>query len=183
MNAPKVMHTIRLTNQSKYPLTTAPALILNGERVLAQGMTTYTAVGADSDLVLTVATDVRVKKSDKETQRTPNAVNWQGDNYGRIDLNGTITLTNFRSQPIDLEVTRNVLGNVGKADHGGDAAMVNVFEDETFSPRADYPYWWGYYSWPAWWSHFNGVGRIKWKLTLEAGKSIELGYTWHYFWR
>ena len=29
-NAPKVMHKVRLTNKSKYPLTTAPALIVRG---------------------------------------------------------------------------------------------------------------------------------------------------------
>src|SRR5207253_722798 len=39
-NAPKVMHKIRLTNNSKYPLTTAPALIIRDGHVLAQGMMT-----------------------------------------------------------------------------------------------------------------------------------------------
>src|SRR4029078_1971567 len=41
MNAPKVMHKIRLSNTSDYPLTTAPALVVAGQRVLAQGMMTY----------------------------------------------------------------------------------------------------------------------------------------------
>ena len=38
-------------------------------------------------------------------------------------------------------------------------------------------------SWPNWWPHFNGVGRIEWKIRLEPGKTVDLGYTWHYFWR
>jgi hypothetical protein len=29
----------------------------------------------------------------------------------------------------------------------------------------------------------NGVGRINWKLRIESGKSVDLGYKWHYFWR
>ena len=49
-SAPKVMHKVRLTNNSKYPLTTAPALIIRAGRVLAQGMMTYTATGASVDL-------------------------------------------------------------------------------------------------------------------------------------
>ena len=49
------MHKLRLTNNSKYPLTTAPALILRDGRVLAQGMMTYTATGADVDLAITTA--------------------------------------------------------------------------------------------------------------------------------
>jgi hypothetical protein len=36
---------------------------------------------------------------------------------------------------------------------------------------------------PDWWSHYNGLGEFKWSLTLPAGKSADLGYTWNYFWR
>jgi hypothetical protein len=182
-NRPKVMHKIRLANRSKFPLTTAPALIVNGDRVVAQAMMTYTAVGADVDLSLTTAVDINVKKSDRETGRTPNAVQWQGNAYERVDLAGTVTLTNFRTEATEIEVTRNVLGNAGKADNSGSTQMVNVFEDDSYASTAQTPAWWGSYSWPAWWGHFNGIGRINWKVKLEPGKSVDLGYTWHYFWR
>ena len=181
--APKALHKVRLTNTSKLPITTAPALILNGERVIAQGMTTYTAPGGSLDLTLTTATDIRVRKSDKETGRTPSAANWNNLTYGKIDLAGTISLINYADRPVDLEITRNVLGNVGKADHEGVASMVNVFEDDDYAAHAETPSWWGSYSWPDWWAHFNGIGRITWKTHLDAGKTVDLGYTWHYFWR
>jgi len=58
-----------------------------------------------------------------------------------------------------------------------------VIEDEAYGRSYSHPYWWGWYNWPYWWRHFNGVGRVTWKLTLEPTKSVELGYTWHYFWR
>jgi len=38
-------------------------------------------------------------------------------------------------------------------------------------------------SWPSWWSYFNGVGRVTWKLSIDPGRSTELHYEWHYFWR
>lgn len=183
MSAPKVMHKIRLTNKNTQPLTTAPALIISGERVLGQGMMTYTAIGAETDLTLTAAPDIRVKKSDKETLRTPNAVTWENRPYMRIDVAGTISLTDYRDQAVDVEVTRSVLGNVGKADHGGMAEMVNVFEDDSFLARGSYPSWWGSYNWPYWWPHFNGIGRITWKLHLEPKQSVDLGYTWYYYWQ
>ena len=47
-HAPKVMHKIRLNNTSNQPLTTAPALIVHNNRVLAQGMMTYTSPGGES---------------------------------------------------------------------------------------------------------------------------------------
>lgn len=184
MNRPKAEHKIRLTNETKYPLTTAPALILSGGKLVAQAMMTYTAAGGETDLRLTTAVNIKIKKTDKEVARTPNAETYQNGVFGRVDLSGTITITNYDSSPADLEVTRNVLGNVAKADHDGVPEMVNVFEDDSFAPR-DYqsPFWWGWYSWPYWWNHFNGVGRVSWKVTLNPAQTIDLGYTWNYIWQ
>ncbi len=183
--APKVMHRIRLINKSIYPLTTAPALILRGERLLAQGMMTYTAIGGSTDLAITAAVDIQVKKLDKETKRTPNADVWQGDRYARIDLVGAISLTNFRKEAVELEIVRHVLGNVTEAGQDGKVGMVNVLEDATFGRVENYAYpsWWSWHNWPHWWTHFNGIGSVTWKKTLVAGKSEDLTYEWHYYWR
>lgn len=183
LGAPKVSHKFRLTNKSNYPLTTAPALIVRGDRVLAQGMMTYTAVGARTDLDITQAIDVNVSKSETEIRRTPNAVEWQDDEYARVDLSGTISLTNYRNQPVALEITRHALGNIDTADNNGTITRVNILEDGQYIPSGGYPSWWNSSSWPEWWRHLNGIGRIDWKLTLEPGKKIDLKYTWHYFWK
>ena len=139
-NSPKVMHKIRLANSSEYPLTTAPVLILRDDRVLAQGSMTYASPGADADLDVTTAVDMRVKKSDNETKRTPNAEKWQGNQYGRVDLEGKITLTSFAKQPVEIEVTRSVLGNASEADHDGKIEMVNIFEDQALGAGGPTPY-------------------------------------------
>jgi hypothetical protein len=183
LNAPKVMHKIRLANSSAQPLTTAPALILKGNQVLAQGMMTYTAHGSSVDLPLTTAIDVKVKKTDKESKRTPNAVNFENAWFARIDIGSSLELTNYSSKAIEVEITRYVLCNVGEANEGGKAEMVNLLEDDDYMPITTRPAWWGYYSWPVWWSHFNSIGRITWKKKIEPGKSVEMTYTWHYFWR
>ncbi len=180
---PKVAHKIRLTNQSSYPLTTAPALIVRDDRVLAQGMMTFTATGAKVDLEITKAVDIQVAKNETETRRTPNAMRWQGNDYARVELTGALTLTNYRNIPVEIEVTRNVLGHIDTADNNGQITKVNVLEDGRYMPAGDYPQWWGWYSWPWWWHHLNGVGRIRWDVRLEPGKKIDLVYTWHYFWQ
>ena len=182
-NAPKVIHKIRLTNKSIYPLTTAPALIVRGDRVLAQGLMTYTGIGGSCDLAVTDAVDIQVNKTDTETRRIPNAVRWQNNDYARVELAGTIRLTNRRGEAIRLEVTRHVLGNVDTANNDAKVEKINMFEDSRFLPSGDYPVWWHWYSWPYWWRHFNGVGRVRWETRLEDGKSIDLDYTWHYYWR
>jgi hypothetical protein len=194
-NAPRVMHKIRMNNNSKYPITTAPALIVRADvtnadsqgRVIGQGMTSYTAIGANCDLTLTAAVDIKVKKVDAEARRVPNAAEWDGNRYIRIELDGTIDLTNYSAKPTDIEVVRNVLGNVSNADSNGKVESVNVFEDTDYTPvgsgDGSQPYWWGWYSWPYWWHHFNGVGRITWNVHLDANQSTQLKYSWSYYWR
>jgi len=187
LSAARVMHKVRLANAGQFPFTTAPALIVKDDRVLAQGMMTYTAPGAETDLEVTTAIDIRVQKTDAETKRTPDATQWNGQHYGRIDLAGQIKLLNFGKQAVEVEVVRHVLGNVEKADNDGVAVMVNAFEDSTFAPTtrtgSDHPTWWGWYNWPGWWHHFNGIGRIRWTVKLEPGKPVDLKYTWNYYWR
>jgi hypothetical protein len=181
-NAPKVLHKLRLTNTSKYPLTTAPALLSREGRLLAQGMMTYTALGASVDLPVTTAVDFQVKKSDVETKRTPDAVRHNGSSYSRIDLAGKLSLVSHHAQAAELEVTRYVLGAADSAGQDGKIEKPSAFEGGELLPGGDYPYWWGWYSWPSWWSYFNGISRITWKISLDPGQSLELGYEWHYFW-
>ena len=76
-----------------------------------------------------------------------------------------------------------MLGNATEADHDGKVEMQNVLEDDSPGPVSEHPYWWGWYGWPHWWSHFNGVAKVTWTLDLEPGKSVELKYTWNYYWR
>ena len=182
-SSPKVMHKVRLTNHSKYPLTTAPALIVRAGRVLAQGLMTYTATGASVDLAITTAVDFQVRKSDVEAKRTPNAVEENGNRYTRIDMSSQITVTSHRAQPAELEITRYVLGAADSAGADGKVEQINAFENGDYLTGADYPNWWSWYGWPYWWNYFNGIGRISWKLTFDPNQSKDLGYQWHYFWR
>jgi hypothetical protein len=177
VNASKVLHKVRLFNSTPYPFTTAPALILENERLLAQGMMTYAAPGGAEDLNLTDAVDIRFTKEDNETKRTPNAESWQGEPYGRVDVAGRITLMSFRKDAVEVEVTRSMFGRVDSSDHNGHETMVNILED-----TGSYS-WWSWFSWPWWWQRFNGVGRITWTVKLEPQTPLDLRYTWHYYWR
>ena len=181
-HSPKVMHKIRLANNAKCPLTTAPAMILRQGKIISQGMMTYTAVGASSDLELTAAVDISVEKLDRETDRIPDAVKWDNYTYARSNLTGTITLTNRRSDTVSLEIRRSILGQIDSASHEGLIEQLGRNEGGWMDPSR-LPFWWGWYNWPYWWYHFNAVSRVSWECEIEPGKSIELEYQWHYFWR
>jgi hypothetical protein len=178
--APKVMHKIRLTNKSQYPLTTAPVLIMKDSQVLSQGLMTYAAAGATVDVDATTAVDIQVKKKDKETGRTANDIRMQGNQYARVDLAGNISITNFGERTAQLEITRSVYGKLKDAHNNGEIEMVNLIEDTSIDDR---PNWWNWYNWPSWWNQVNGRSRVTWKLSLDAGKTIDLNYDWYYYWR
>lgn len=182
LSAPKAMHKIRLVNKAQCPLTTAPALLLRNGRVIAQAMMTYTPIGASVDLELTTAIDISVEKLDKETGRTPKAVEWDEHTYERIELTGNIKLTNHRDEPVYLEVRRSILGNVDSASHDGTIDQLGRHEGGWMTSGGQ-PFWWRWFNWPSWWYHFNGLGRITWKLDLQPKRTTELQYGYHYFWR
>lgn len=177
--APKVQHRLRFTNSSQVPFTTAPVLLVSGDRVIAQSMMTYTSVGGQVDITLTAAVDVKVKREETEAKRTPNALNWANSDFARVDLTGKMSLMNFRSDPVEIEVVRRVLGAVDEVGQGGTARMDSLFEVEA----SETPTWWGWYGWPGWWSNVNGRGRFSWTVTVQPGKTLDLDYSWHYFWR
>ncbi len=183
LSRPKVEHALRIRNTSNAPFTTAPALIMRGGKALGQSMLTYTSVGGTVDLPLTAAMDIRVEKSDVETRREPNAVVWQGNSYAQVDLAGNVTLENFRSEPVTVEVTRHVAGQAISAGQGGEIRMINMFEDDLWLSAGSSARWWGSWSWPNWWAHVNGVGRVTWTVPLKAGEKASLDYTWRYHWR
>jgi len=192
MAAPKAVHTIRLSNTGKAPLTTAPALVMRDGIVLAQGMLSYTSVGAEVDLAVTTAVDIRVTKEERETRRVPNAQNWNGEPLARLELTGELTLKNLRGQPVDIEVVRHVFGSVESADHDGVIEPVNVLEDLSLLGQAAGPAGpgrgfgpggFGWYNPPPWWRQFNGAARIRWQVRLDPAAETKLGYAWSYFGR
>lgn len=177
--APKAKHVLRLQNKGQAPLTTAPALVLANGRVLAQARMRYAPVGAETDLEINAAIDIAVKSQENETGRDDNIQRIDGV-YGRIDLAGSIELTNRKKTAVEIEVRRRVLGLVDDVGQGGSKVqldLVGLWND------VDRPMWWGWWGWPHWWFRWNGFGEFRWTVALEAGAATKVDASWHYFWR
>ncbi|MGC4042397.1 MAG: hypothetical protein QM758_01180 [Armatimonas sp.] len=176
--APKAQHQIRLTNTSAYPLTTGPALILRNGNVVAQGLSTFTSKGGWSDISLTDAPDISVKRTDKETGRTPAERKSDGYDYQKVSMAGHIELCNFRKEPVEIEVVRYVLGKIETTKLDGVISALDPLADDNV------PGWLGSYGGFDR-IRFTGLGKIAWKTTLPPGGKtcVNLDYTWHYFTR
>ena len=181
-HAPRAIHKIRLNNQSKYPLTTAPATILKNGQVLAQGMMQFTSIGSTGDLEITTALDIKVKTSDAQNLVTPNDVKWNGDSYSKVDMVGAVELTNFGEKSVTVYVKRSVLGNMDEVTQEGTIKQLGHGYDG-FVFESDVPVWWNWCNWPWWWYHFNSIGQAEWQIELNPKEEVKLNYNWHYYWR
>jgi hypothetical protein len=182
----RVHHKLRIKNESKVPFTTGPALILKDGRLVAQTMLTYTSVGNEVDVDVTVATDIHAKKWEKQIGREDGAKVINGHKYTRLDMRGFLELTNFKKEKVTVEVTRAVLGTLTKVSDDGEITHLNSFEDLSYLPEGGLPYWHDWYArwwhyWPWWWHYANDIGQVKWTITLEPGEKRQIEYDWHYF--
>jgi len=123
---------------------------------------------------------VRVDTEEHETKRDPGPIRLGGENYGRVDVAGSIELKNGKPMPIEVEVTRRALGLADEAGQGGGKKQLDIVQ--AWNGGA-VPGWWGSWSWPYWWFQHNGFAEFRWTVKLEAGASTKLDASWHYFWR
>ncbi len=183
LSRPVAQHVLRICNENTegHPFTTAPALIVREGRALAQGLMTYTPVGASLDLAVGKAVDLGVKTDEIESARVPNAVKWDGHDYMRVDIGFEAQLTNRKSHPVRVEVRKFAFGNPVDATAEGLSEAVSVFSADASWDFGGSP-WWQHYNWPYYWHRLNGAARFTWSVELKPGETIGLGATWQYFW-
>jgi len=177
--APKVVHLLRFDNNGPGPLTTAPALVFSKGRILAQGHMKYTPRGAKAEFEINTAIDICVESDEHEAGREER-IKMNDAHYAKIDLAGTIELHNAKSEAVEVEVIRRLLGHVDEVSNDGEMAQLDLVRAWANAPR---PQWWGWWSWPSWWYHHNGFGECRWTVKLEPNERVELSAKWHYYWR
>lgn len=149
----KIWHSLRLSNSLKFPWTTAPVLVMSGNRPLAQDTLLYTPAGATTNLHLTLATDIRVSKNEQESARDNNTVTINRNSYSVVTVNGSLTLKNYKSKDVRMCVRKSVVGEVLTISQNG------KFERTAEAVQA-----------------VNPVSRLSWDFPLKAGEEVTLTY-------
>lgn len=175
----KAMHELRLKNTGKQPWTVGPATIFKDGAILGQQLMTFTSVGNEVDVPVTVATDLNTKKVEKETGRITQATKIAGYDYAKVSLNGQLTLTNFKDRPVKVYVKRKVIGTATEATEGGEVRLTYLGEDASLGDS--YP--WRWWSWPYWWYSANAMSEVTWEVEIPAGGAKTLSYDWFYYFR
>ncbi len=124
----QVWHALKLTNSSKFPWTTAPAMAMSKGKPLAQDTLSYTPKGAEGDLKLTIATDIRAKTSELEKSReNASGVPFSSSSsFNKVTSEGTLTLKSFKSRPVTVQVTKTIIGEVTSTGLNGKVEKMGV---------------------------------------------------------
>ncbi len=148
-----VWHSLRLKNGSKFPWTSAPAMVISAAKPVAQDTLSYTPKGATTDLKLTIATDVRTDKKEVEIDRQPKVAHRYGSDYDAVTVEGTLKIKNYKNKNIPLAIHRTVVGEVLSAS---DAPKTEKLAEVIRS--------------------VNPTSHIAWHLSLKSGEEKVITY-------
>jgi hypothetical protein len=148
-----VWHALRLKDTTKFPWTSAPAMVISGTKPLAQDTLPYTPKGATSSLKLTVATDVRASHEENEVERQRDLQRRNNRNYDLVTIEGTLTIKNYKSKEIRLSIADRVRGSVeSQTDEGKATKLAEAIAVD------------------------NPLSRLTWEVTLKAGEEKIIKY-------
>lgn len=152
----KIWYSLRLINQTGMPWTTAPALSFREWKPLGQDMMTFTPIGGENILRVTPATEVIGNQTLEEKSREAARLNRGGTtvDLDLVTVEGSIKIRNVKKEPIELVLTRNVVGEVSTASDDGKISKGGL-NLQSFNP--------------------NSI--IKWNLKLPPGEK-EIKYTY-----
>jgi len=151
----EVWHSLRLTNTTSLPWTTAPAQMLQHGNIIGQDTLTYTPPKAKATVKITQAVSVKAEQAEAEVERERDAVRLYGYHYDRVTIKGTLSVTNYRDENISLEITKTLSGDL--------KSTAPEAEDLTLARGL---------------KHVNPVHLLTWKIDLAPGEHRDITYTY-----
>lgn len=152
-----VWHSIRLTNTTKIPWTTAPAEVLKQGQIIGQDVLTYTPASAQPTVTvkITQSPSVRAEQRELESGRERDAVVLYGDHFDRVTIKGSLQLSNFQDKTISVEVKKTISGDIkATSPRPKDVTLARGLR------------------------RMNPVHELTWTLTLKPQESQEISYTY-----
>jgi len=159
-----VIHTIKLTNNSDYVWTSAPAIVVKNEKgkisPISQDLMKYTSKKDNVNVKLTEAPDVAIKFTEKEIARKVNdkSVKEASNNnrlryYDVVTVEAEIEIQNYKSKDIRIDTKRAVIGKLGESN-----------EKWKLAPRLQN------------YDSYNPFTDVCWEMKVKAGEIKKITY-------
>jgi hypothetical protein len=150
-----VWHSIRLTNTTKIPWTTAPAEMIKSGSIIGQDVLNYTPANAKVTVKITQAPSVGAEQSETEVDRQQNAVTLYGYHFDRVTVQGELRATNYQDKAISLEIKKTVSGEIKETSPQA--------KDTTLARGL---------------KRMNPVHELTWTVVLKPQEAQKLSYTY-----
>lgn len=144
---------VRFTNPFKFPMTTAPALVVESGKFRGQSVLEWVNPGQQTCLQVTKALSIRTQASEIEEEGQREIVLIGGNDYQRTTVKGTLTIENFRNTDVTMTVTCDFSGK-----------LIEAADDPALSLRTE-----GI-------SSVNPRRQLDWSFDLPAGKEKTITY-------
>jgi len=148
-----IWHSLRLKNSTKFPWTSAPALVISGSKPLSQDTLPYTSRSGSALLKLTIATDIRATQEEKEVAREQGIQRRRGYSYDHVTVEGTLKIKNYKAKEVKLGISKTVRGEVASLTDQGTADKLA----EGISVD-------------------NPLSRLRWEIALKPGEERTITY-------
>lgn len=149
----EVWHSLRLTNVTNAPWTTAPLTVLKGGAVLGQDIGFYTPSGGRTLVKVTKALNLRAEEQEHEIDRKREAERLYGADYDLVTIEGTLYLCSYKSHDVTVEIAKTLSGDVQKTEENPTVVKLGRGLQQV-----------------------NPLNRLNWRLTLPAGKETRIHY-------
>lgn len=151
----EVWHSLRLTNTTKAPWTTAPGETVKNGVILGQDTLRYTPPTAESTLRITRAVGVKAEQREFETDRKREATHMYGYSYDLITVRGDLSIVNLQDKAIDLEITKSLSGEIKSSDPNAKIEKL-----------------------AAGLRRMNGLLKLTWAIQLNPGEKKDVSYVY-----
>jgi hypothetical protein len=140
-------------NPFKFPMTTAPAMVVEDGRFNGQRTSYWTNVGEESTLKITRSLSIRAVSREQADSKANERVVVDDKTYTKIHLKGELVMSNHRKQPIKMYVRQSIRGII----HEIDGEPKTVTREESLED-------------------VNRVHEVTWTVTLNPGEERKLTY-------
>lgn len=151
----EVWHSLRLSNTTKSPWTTAPVTVVKDGTVLGQDVCFYTPTGGRSLVKVTKALNIRAEQQELEVERSRQAERLYGSDYDRVTIKGALRLGSYKAHDVSVEISKTLSGDLVSAE--AEPTVVKLGRGL---------------------SQVNPLNQVNWKLSLAAGKERRIEYVY-----
>lgn len=151
--APEVWHTVRLSNTSTHPLTTAPVTFVSDGQIVGQDTLTFTGTGAKTSVRVNRALGLKAEARETEVSRETETVRLYGRSYHRVTARGELHLTNRLGKTARVDISKSLSGDILSTSETPETTLTTEGLQQA-----------------------NASQRLRWTFDLEAGEKKVLHY-------